>query len=201
MYISYSNLWKLLIDKGITKTELMELAKISSRTLAKLTKNQTVTTETLLSVCEALSCNISDIMEVRKGEESVSFFEALKRNGEEIDDDRICKTYHLFYKDKKYVIKKQIRAVGKHSIIRVEEDKIVLVQMYPLGWSPAREETVITKKNFANEGEIGIFITNGTPLYFKGLDENGYCSYRTERKKQSDIYVLTKAELKLFEPK
>ena len=63
MYISYSNLWKTLVDKKISKTELMELTGMSSRTLAKLSKNETVTTETIASICTALSCNVSDVME------------------------------------------------------------------------------------------------------------------------------------------
>ena len=45
MYIDYSKLWKLLIDKGMSKTDLLNLTGISSRVLAKLSKNQTVTTE------------------------------------------------------------------------------------------------------------------------------------------------------------
>ena len=106
MYISYANLWKLLIDKGITKTELTELAKISSRTLAKLSKNQTVTTETLLAICEALSCDISDIMEIKNGEESLTFYEAFKREAEIISKDKLCTTYSLNYNGLDYIIKK-----------------------------------------------------------------------------------------------
>ena len=64
MYIDYSKLWKRLIDKNITKTELMQLTGISSRIIAKLTKNETVTTETLIKICSALNCDISDIMEL-----------------------------------------------------------------------------------------------------------------------------------------
>ena len=61
--ISYNKLWKLLIDKGMTKTQLTELAGFSSSTLAKLSKNQNVNTDTLNVICKALTCNTSDIME------------------------------------------------------------------------------------------------------------------------------------------
>ena len=54
MYIAYSKLWKLLIDKGISKTDLMELTGMSSRVLAKLSKNETVTTDTVARICSAL---------------------------------------------------------------------------------------------------------------------------------------------------
>ena len=40
MYMDYSKLWKLLIDKGMAKTDLLELTGISSRVLAKLSKKR-----------------------------------------------------------------------------------------------------------------------------------------------------------------
>ncbi len=198
MYISYANLWKLLIDKGITKTELMELSKISSRTLAKLSKNQTVTTETLLAICEALSCDISDIMEMKKGDESLSFYEAFKRNAEIISKDKLCTTYSLSYNCSDYIIKKTNRAANKHTVIHCDGENVIWEQLYPLGVSPAREKTVIAKKNFAINGEKGVLIINGTPLSIKNLDDNGFQSVK--RKAQSgEINVITKAELKIFE--
>lgn len=66
MSVSYKKLWKLLIDKEMTKVELREKAGISTGTLAKLGKNENVTTDVLLKVCEALDCDISDIMEMEK---------------------------------------------------------------------------------------------------------------------------------------
>ena len=61
--ISYNKLWKLLIDKNLTKTQLRELTGISTATLAKLSKNENVTTDTLNNICKALQCDISDIIE------------------------------------------------------------------------------------------------------------------------------------------
>ena len=69
MSVSYKKLWKLLIDKDMTKVELREKAGISTGTLAKLGKNENVTTDVLVKVCEALDCDISDIMEMEKHEE------------------------------------------------------------------------------------------------------------------------------------
>jgi hypothetical protein len=71
MSVSYKKLWKLLIDKEMTKVELREKAGISTGTLAKLGKNENVTTDVLVKVCEALDCDISDIMEMEKHEEEV----------------------------------------------------------------------------------------------------------------------------------
>lgn len=62
--LSYNKLWKLLIDKGMTKTEMRLKADISTTTLAKLGKNETVSMEVLLKICKVLGCNIGDIMDV-----------------------------------------------------------------------------------------------------------------------------------------
>ena len=64
MAFSYNKLWKLLIDKGMTKTEMRLKADISTTTLAKLGKNETVSMEVLLRICKVLDCNVGDIMDV-----------------------------------------------------------------------------------------------------------------------------------------
>lgn len=64
MTLSYNKLWKLLIDKGMTKTEMRIKADISTTTLAKLGKNETVSMEVLLKICKVLDCNVGDIMDV-----------------------------------------------------------------------------------------------------------------------------------------
>jgi len=64
MAISYNKLWKLLIDKNLKKQDLRRLTGISTATLAKLGKGDNVTTKVLLDICNALSCDIADIMEI-----------------------------------------------------------------------------------------------------------------------------------------
>ena len=64
MTLSYNKLWKLLIDKGMTKTEMRLKADISTTTLAKLGKNETVSMEVLLKICKVLDCNVGDIIDV-----------------------------------------------------------------------------------------------------------------------------------------
>ena len=63
MAISYNKLWKILIDKGMTKTGLRLAADISTTTLAKLGKNETVSMDVMLRICKVLDCNIGDIMD------------------------------------------------------------------------------------------------------------------------------------------
>jgi len=62
--ISYNRLWKLLIDKGIKRTELKQLAGVSTNVIAKLGKNEPVAMETLAKICTALQCGIDDIVEI-----------------------------------------------------------------------------------------------------------------------------------------
>lgn len=64
MSISYKKLWKLLIDKDMKKKDLRELAGISSSTIARLSRNENVNTIILVKICNALECDISDIMEI-----------------------------------------------------------------------------------------------------------------------------------------
>ena len=66
MAVSYNKLWKLLIDKGMTKTDLRLAADISTTTLAKLGKNETVSMDVMLRICKVLDCNIGDIMDAEK---------------------------------------------------------------------------------------------------------------------------------------
>lgn len=64
MAVSYNKLWKLLIDKSMTKTQLIKEAKISTNAMAKLGKNEDVRVEVLVKICRALECSMDDIMEI-----------------------------------------------------------------------------------------------------------------------------------------
>lgn len=63
MKISYNKLWKLLIDKNMNKQALRNATGISSASMAKLGKGENVTTDVLLRICDALQCDISEIVE------------------------------------------------------------------------------------------------------------------------------------------
>lgn len=64
MSVSYKPLWKLMIDKGINKTQLCKEAGISTNAMAKLGRNEDVRVEVLVKICTTLDCTISDIMEL-----------------------------------------------------------------------------------------------------------------------------------------
>lgn len=61
--ISYKPFQKLLIDKGVKKTELIKLADISGATMAKLNTNEYVSLEVVDKLCKALQCQPGDLLE------------------------------------------------------------------------------------------------------------------------------------------
>ena len=74
MSVSYKKLWKLLIDRDMKKKDLREAAGISTSSMAKLGKNENVTTDVLVKICKALKCDISDIMEIEPDEQVATAF-------------------------------------------------------------------------------------------------------------------------------
>ena len=68
MAVRHQKLWKLLIDRDMKKKDLCEAAGISHASVAKLGKNENVTTDVLVKICTALKCDISDIMEIKEVE-------------------------------------------------------------------------------------------------------------------------------------
>ena len=63
MSIDYKPLWKLLIDREMTRIEMRVKAGISTRALARLGKNENVSTEVIGKICRALDCRVTDVME------------------------------------------------------------------------------------------------------------------------------------------
>ena len=62
MAVSYKKLWKLLIDRDMKKKDLCAAAGVSHASMAKLGKNENVTTDVLVKICTALNCDIGDII-------------------------------------------------------------------------------------------------------------------------------------------
>ena len=85
MKINYKPLWKLLIDKDLTKKDLCELAGISPASVTKMGKCGHVTTETLEKICLALNCRVEDILELQPGENQVATAEAVEDYSEDYE--------------------------------------------------------------------------------------------------------------------
>ena len=63
MAISYNLLWKKLIDLGMSKTDMMRRANISTNVLVRLSKGEPVSMDSMEKICKVLNCNIGDVME------------------------------------------------------------------------------------------------------------------------------------------
>ena len=68
MTVSYDKLWKLLIDKKMNRTDLKNTAGVSFNVLAKMSRNEFVSLESLCKICTVLACNIGDVMEFTENE-------------------------------------------------------------------------------------------------------------------------------------
>lgn len=66
MIISYDNLWKLLIDKRMNKRELAKKTRVSTSTIAKMSRGEPVALTVLVRICDYLNCDIGDIVSVRR---------------------------------------------------------------------------------------------------------------------------------------
>lgn len=69
MELSYNNLWKNLIDKRMKKATLCQKAEISTSTMSKMKRNEPVSLAIILKICEALNCNIEDVVTIVSSEQ------------------------------------------------------------------------------------------------------------------------------------
>ena len=65
MICNYNRLWKLLIDKGMTKTQMREAVGISTNILAKMGKGEPVAMDSLAKICVALDCTLDELVEIQ----------------------------------------------------------------------------------------------------------------------------------------
>ena len=66
---SYKKLWKILIDKDMNKKMLGKAANVSTTSISKLSKGESVTMDVLIRICDVLDCDIADIVELTYAED------------------------------------------------------------------------------------------------------------------------------------
>lgn len=64
MRVRYNKLFKMLIDKGLKKTEFAKQVGFSANTLAKLSRNETVSLDIIVRICSTLGCTFDDILDI-----------------------------------------------------------------------------------------------------------------------------------------
>lgn len=66
MALSYNRMWKLLVDKKMSKADLRKAAEIAPNTMTKLRRDEAVNLAILGRICDVLDCDFGDIMEYKK---------------------------------------------------------------------------------------------------------------------------------------
>ena len=202
MKMDYSKLWELLASKSLTKKDLIEMTGISSRVVAKLTKSETVTTDTILRICETLRCNVSDIMEC-VDEDAISMYQAYLSSGKITDENELFKTVTFSKSGRNYTVYVTKSRANKGTRIECRDDNTIYwVQYYPFGGmhSPSRVENVLIKP-INKDHETVIVIIKGKPSLIAGLDDGIFVSSRGTPKSKNSVYVMSEGEFKLFEIK
>ncbi len=70
MTVSYNKLWKVLVDKKMSKADLRRAADVSPGTMTSLRRDKKVSMDVMIRICEALDCDIGDVMSIYR-EDSV----------------------------------------------------------------------------------------------------------------------------------
>ncbi len=201
MYMDYSGLWKLLIDRNMTKADLMELTGISSRVIAKLSKNETVTTDTIARICGALQCGVCDVMEC-VSEDRMSVYSAYRKFGKTVDKNELYRTVVFSKNGQNYVVYTTNATATKATHIDCRENGTVYwEQYYPFGsmTGPTRVESVLIKP-LRQKDTVPIVVIKGKPAVITGLDEGMFVSAHGKLKTDTDVYVMSEHAFKLFAP-
>lgn len=200
MYISYDKLWKLLIDKHLKKTDLIALCSISSRTLTKLSKNENVNTDTLIRICEALSCELDDICTLQRESDVMSFYDTFKTKRKLICSDEYTRTYSFEYKGREVILRKTRKKANRNTVIHCRGNSVTWEQITSISIHTSESEYFSSEidKTIDNEA-VYLFVISGRPNHIKGLDEGIFVSAHRKTTKREEIYVMSETALKLFD--
>ena len=201
MYISYSGLWSLLAEKELSKSDLMELTGLSSRVIAKLAKNETVTTDTVAKICSALNCDVGEIMECAE-ENELPLYRYARSFGSVSEEDEEFQKITFRRNGKKYAIYYTKKRAAKATRIDCGEDgTLYRTQYYIAGGhgTPAKVKKPLLHP-LRKPDETVIVVIKGKPGTISGLDEGIWVSAKKERlRSKKDIFVMSEAVFKLFE--
>ena len=200
MYFSYDRLWKLLAAKKLSKTDLCNLTGISSRTMAKLSKNESVTTDTLLRICEVLECSLSEVAEICVGDakQASSIYEAYLNSARSAKEDENFKTVEFDFNGVSFCIKNYKKSFNKRTVVKCAATGGVSAEhIYPNGISPAREVESIFHSSQIEKGKVTVLLLSGTPGIITGLD-NGVVHSAKYGCLKEGFYVMTVSAFKMF---
>ncbi len=203
MYINFSKLWQKLAEKELSKTDLMELTGLSSRVIAKLAKNETVTTDTVAKICTALNCNVCDVMECSE-EQALSLYHYSRAFGKILEETDEIRKLGFTRHGQAYVLYLTKKSASKATGIDCGGDGTVYrTQYYIAGGhgSPSVVKKPLLKPE-RKPDEIAVVVIKGKPGTITGLDEGIWVSAKNGKlRSKNDIFVMSEAAFKLFEPR
>lgn len=202
MNIHYTKLWRLLGEKDISKADLAELTGLSSRIIAKLSKNETVTTDTLARVCSALRCDVGDIMEC-SDESELSLYGCYRCFGRVVENGEHTRKTVFTHRGVDYsVYMTKVTATRSTHIYCEDDGTIYREQLYMMGGisTPSIVRSVLVKPSRAPSEQV-IVVIRGKPGVIIGLDEGIWVSARNGHlRSPRDVFVMSEAAFKLFDP-
>lgn len=199
MYVDFSKLWDQLTDRKMSKGELMQRTGLSSRVVAKLVRNETVTTETVARICEALECGVGDIMEC-VSDDTMPFSAAYRRFGQEEERSEQYRIVSFTYCGQKYRVYETTDKGDRGTHVKCREDGTVCWWQYAP--SVGREIPQVDKRDLfrpVRQGdETVIVLIRGKPGSMDSQNAGMAISDRGERMKGYDIYVMSERAFKQF---
>ena len=153
MAVSYKKLWKLLIDKNMKKKDLRAASGISTTTLAKLGKDENVSTEILSKICAALNCDVGDIMEMVPDDSK----DVESMNG---NDTKQTRSFLNMNQSTYNALKSFIWGIANDCLVDVYDvgdyRKVILpmlvIRRFDAVLEPKHDEVVAAKKKFEKDG-------------------------------------------------
>ncbi|MBR7164731.1 MAG: helix-turn-helix transcriptional regulator [Clostridia bacterium] len=201
MYVDFSKLWLRLAEKELSKSDLMELTGLSSRVIAKLAKNETVTTDTVAKVCSALNCDVGEMMECAE-ENEIPLHRYARRFGTVLEKKDAYQTVGFERSGTKYVIYQTHHRATKATRIDCGQDGTLYRTQYYIagghGTPSAVKEPLL--RPCRKPDEIVIVVIKGKPGTIAGLDEGIWVSAKNGTlRSEKDIFVMSEAAFKLFD--
>lgn len=197
MYTDYTRLWKLLHDKGLTKIYLCRATGISTRTLAKLVANRSVTTDTLLAICETLDCDVCDIMEFTREAPARTLFEVYREHAKRAVEEGALRITEFEHMGTRFKIGTTAENANRHTVIHCRPTGVSWEQIHAVGISPLSEIRTVCGVSFLEKDKVCIVLIGGAPGNITGLDEGIYLSAKREYG-EGKLYVMSTAAFKLF---
>ena len=201
MYINYARLWKKLAEKELSKSDLMELTGLSSRVIAKLAKNETVTTDTVAKICSALHCDVGEIMECTE-EKALSLYHYSRSFGTVAEENEAYRRITFRRNGLSFALYLTRQRATKATRIDCGADGTIYCTRYYIGGghgAPRAEKSVLVKPTRARD-EIVAVVIKGKPGTITGLDEGIWVSAKNGvLRSKGDIFVMSEAAFKLFD--